>query len=71
MPSFDVVSELDQHEVTNAIDNAVKELERRYVLRGKCSLESKEKTLNSTHQCNAHPCIHFVRRLPAQAFARA
>ena len=27
--------------------------------------------LNSTHKCNAHPCIHFVRRLPAQAFARA
>jgi hypothetical protein len=27
--------------------------------------------LNSTHKCNAHPCIDFVRRLPAQAFARA
>ncbi|HAG19761.1 MAG TPA: YajQ family cyclic di-GMP-binding protein, partial [Pseudomonas sp.] len=26
MPSFDVVSELDKHEVTNAIDNAIKEL---------------------------------------------
>ena len=48
MPSFDVVSELDQHEVTNAIDNAVKELERRYDLRGKCSLESKEKTITLT-----------------------
>ncbi|MBX9755627.1 MAG: hypothetical protein K2X80_12815, partial [Pseudomonadaceae bacterium] len=24
--------------------------------------------LNSTHKCNAHPCINFVRRLPAQAF---
>ncbi|MDD1012007.1 alpha/beta fold hydrolase, partial [Pseudomonas shahriarae] len=21
--------------------------------------------LNSTHKCNAHPCMHFVRRLPA------
>ena len=28
-------------------------------------------TLNSTHKCNAHPCMHFVRRLPAQALARA
>ena len=28
-------------------------------------------TLNSTHKCNAHPCINFVRRLPAQAFSRA
>ena len=24
MPSFDVVSELDKHEVTNAVENAVK-----------------------------------------------
>ena len=48
MPSFDVVSELDQHEVSNAIDNAVKDLERRYDLRGKCSLEYKEKTANLT-----------------------
>ena len=30
MPSFDVVSELDKHEVTNAVENAVKELDRRY-----------------------------------------
>lgn len=28
-------------------------------------------SLNSTHKCNAHPCINFVRRLPAQAFSRA
>ena len=30
MPSFDIVSELDKHEVTNAVDNAIKELDRRY-----------------------------------------
>ena len=35
MPSFDVVSELDKHEVTNAVENAVKELDRRYDLKGK------------------------------------
>ncbi len=29
MPSFDVVSELDKHEVTNAVENAVKELDQR------------------------------------------
>lgn len=45
MPSFDVVSELDKHEVTNAIDNAIKEVERRYDLRGKASLELKDKTV--------------------------
>lgn len=48
MPSFDVVSELDKHEVTNAIDNAAKELDRRYDLRGKCSLELKDLTVNLT-----------------------
>ena len=48
MPSFDVVSELDKHEVTNAIDNAMKELERRYDLRGKGTFEAKDLTVNIT-----------------------
>lgn len=39
MPSFDVVSELDKHEVTNAVENAVKELDRRYDLKGKGSIQ--------------------------------
>jgi len=45
MPSFDVVSELDKHEATNAVENAVKELDRRYDLKGKGSFEFKEKDL--------------------------
>ncbi|SDT96136.1 YajQ family cyclic di-GMP-binding protein [Halopseudomonas salegens] len=44
MPSFDVVSELDKHEVTNAVDNAAKDLERRYDLRGKGNFEFQDKT---------------------------
>ena len=48
MPSFDVVSELDKHEVTNAVDNAIKELERRYDLRGKGSFEFKDQTVTLT-----------------------
>ena len=48
MPSFDVVSELDKHEVTNALENASKELERRFDLRGKGSFEVKELTVNMT-----------------------
>jgi hypothetical protein len=40
-----VVSELDKHEVTNAVENAVKELDRRYDLKGKGSFEFKEKDL--------------------------
>lgn len=53
MPSFDVVSELDKHEVTNAIDNAMKELERRYDLRGKGDFEFREKDLTVTITADA------------------
>ncbi len=48
MPSFDVVSELDKHEVTNAVDNAMKELDRRYDLKGKGSFEFSDKALTVT-----------------------
>lgn len=48
MPSFDVVSELDKHELTNALDNAAKELDRRFDLKGKCSFEHKDKTVTLT-----------------------
>ncbi|MBV0933090.1 YajQ family cyclic di-GMP-binding protein [Marinobacterium weihaiense] len=34
MPSFDVVSELDMHEVTNAVDQANRELQSRYDFKG-------------------------------------
>ncbi len=40
MPSFDVVSELDMHEVTNAVDQANRELTTRYDFKGvKASFE--------------------------------
>jgi cyclic-di-GMP-binding protein len=34
MPSFDTVSKVDTHELTNAVDQAKRELEKRYDLRG-------------------------------------
>ncbi len=52
MPSFDVVSELDKHELTNAVDNAMKELDRRFDLRGKCSMEFKDKTVTLTAEAD-------------------
>ena len=52
MPSFDVVSELDKHEVTNAVDNAIKELDRRFDPKGKCSIEHKDKTLTLTAEAD-------------------
>ncbi|MFT2112277.1 YajQ family cyclic di-GMP-binding protein [Marinomonas sp. 2405UD68-3] len=45
MPSFDVVSELDWHEVTNAVDQANREIVTRYDFKGvDASYEIKEKT---------------------------
>lgn len=34
MPSFDVVSELNHHEIANAVDQASREIEQRFDLRG-------------------------------------
>jgi uncharacterized protein YajQ (UPF0234 family) len=34
MPSFDIVSEVDKHELTNAVDQASRDLGNRYDLRG-------------------------------------
>ena len=34
MPSFDVVSQIDKHQLTNAVDQAKRELDNRYDLRG-------------------------------------
>lgn len=43
MPSFDVVSEYDRHEMTNAVDQANRELDTRYDFRGvEASFELEE-----------------------------
>lgn len=43
MPSFDIVSEYDRHEVTNAVDQANRELDTRYDFRGvEASFELQE-----------------------------
>ena len=34
MPSFDIVSEIDQHEVTNAVDQASREVGQRFDFKG-------------------------------------
>ena len=50
MPSFDVVSELDHHEVGNAVDQASRELENRFDFKGteaKFTLEKNELTLDA------------------------
>ncbi|GAA6135139.1 YajQ family cyclic di-GMP-binding protein [Oceaniserpentilla sp. 4NH20-0058] len=49
MPSFDVVSEIEQHEASNAVDQANREIERRYDLKGKnASFELNESVITLT-----------------------
>ena len=46
MPSFDVVSEIDQHELTNAIDQANREISNRFDFKGtKSRIEKSDSTL--------------------------
>ena len=48
MPSFDIVSEVDHHELTNAIDQSNREIANRYDFKGssaKIELSSNELTL--------------------------
>src|SRR5689334_21835313 len=49
MPSIDVVSKVDMHEVDNAINNAKKEIANRYDFRGivtEINFDHKEKTIS-------------------------
>ena len=49
MPSFDVVSEIDTHELTNAVDQAVRELGQRFDFKGTdASFELEETTVTMT-----------------------
>jgi uncharacterized protein YajQ (UPF0234 family) len=49
MPSFDVVSEVDFHEVTNAVDQANRELQTRFDFRGvDAKFERKEDVVRIT-----------------------
>ncbi|NPA72204.1 MAG: YajQ family cyclic di-GMP-binding protein [Gammaproteobacteria bacterium] len=51
MPSFDIVSELDKHELTNALDQANKEVTTRYDFKGTDSkFELKDTTITMVTQ---------------------
>jgi uncharacterized protein YajQ (UPF0234 family) len=49
MPSFDVVSEINTHELTNAVDQAVRELDQRFDFKGTgANFELEETTVTMT-----------------------
>jgi uncharacterized protein YajQ (UPF0234 family) len=53
MPSFDVVSEIDMHELTNAVDQAVRELEQRFDFKGSgAKFELEDTTVTMTAQAD-------------------
>ena len=55
MPSFDVVSEVDKHELTNAVDQARRDLGNRYDLRGtNASFELDDMVIKSTAPSEYH-----------------
>ncbi|HEX4873013.1 MAG TPA: DUF520 family protein, partial [Nevskiaceae bacterium] len=47
MPSFDIVSKVDKHELTNAVDQARRDLDNRYDLRGTSAAISLEESVVS------------------------
>jgi len=53
MPSFDVVSEVDFHEVTNAVDQANREIKTRFDFRGvDAKFERKEDVVRITAEAD-------------------
>jgi cyclic-di-GMP-binding protein len=53
MPSFDIVSEVNLHEVTNAVDQAMRELEQRFDFKGKdATFELEEATVTMSAEAD-------------------
>ena len=71
MPSFDVVSEVDKHELTNAVDQANRELATRFDFKGvqaSFELEGYEVTLAAASAFQVKQMIDILRgRLSARS----
>ncbi len=64
MPSFDVVSELNHHEVENAVDQASRELENRFDFKGigaKFEREANEVTLEAPAEFQLKQMIDILK----------
>ncbi|MCB1560248.1 MAG: YajQ family cyclic di-GMP-binding protein [Xanthomonadales bacterium] len=65
MPSFDVVSEVDDHELTNAVDQANRELDKRFDFRGsnaKFELEEKAVSLRAQNEFQLQQMLDILRQ---------
>jgi uncharacterized protein YajQ (UPF0234 family) len=64
VPSFDVVSELDHHELKNAVDQASREIENRFDFRGtdaKIELLEREVTLDGKAEFQIKQMLDILR----------
>lgn len=64
MPSFDVVSELNRHELANAVDQANREIENRFDFRGsdaKFELEGQEITIDALAEHQLKQMLEILR----------
>ncbi len=65
MPSFDVVSDFDQHEVVNAVDQANREVNTRFDFKGtgsKYELEGQVITLSSLSDFQLNQMLDILRQ---------
>jgi uncharacterized protein YajQ (UPF0234 family) len=64
MPSFDVVSEIDSHELTNAVDQASRELSQRFDFKntGACfELEETTVTMKAPSEFQLHQMLEILK----------
>ena len=70
MPSFDAVSKVDIHELTNAVDQARRELDKRYDLRGSGARFELEGFVITEHAQNEYQLKQLLEILRLRLAAR-
>lgn len=70
MPSFDVVSEVDRHQLTNAVDQAKRELDNRFDLRGTGAALELEELVIKAKAANEFQLKQVVEMLRPRLAAR-
>ncbi len=64
MPSFDIVSQIDQHEVTNAVDQANREIGNRFDLKGtgaQVTQETNQLTVTAPNEFQAEQVLDILK----------
>ena len=70
MPSFDIISEIDKHELTNAIDQANRELGNRFDFKGQDAKYTLEESVVTQHAPSDFQLKQMLDILKARLVAR-